>query len=270
MQDDTQYLNIFLTPIRVCSSYKPKFGGESEEDTTLDDFRRIYGNDPLYHWVGFDSPLMYAAHKAAGGITSVYRQLGIGSERLLRTVMQDAAGLSDEDVIWQFEIEKDDGKMAILKLDAKLPLPKIKSKSLHRRTKAWLSACANKLELSGKITEVLEGAVFEIRQGYKSADSKRQNADLRFALRAYGGDLLPVMMLVSTQVSHTVQRRYQSANLLVLVGSLVEDPTLSTFAFYKNVLGYDLAAFFERHTVEIRLEVQAILSSLLTANDSGK
>jgi hypothetical protein len=34
----------------------------------------MYGADPFCSWVGLDSPLMYAAHKAAGGMTSVYRQ----------------------------------------------------------------------------------------------------------------------------------------------------------------------------------------------------
>lgn len=30
---------------------------------------------------------MYAAHKAAGGMTSVYRQIGIGCERLFRKLV---------------------------------------------------------------------------------------------------------------------------------------------------------------------------------------
>ncbi|MGH9665611.1 MAG: hypothetical protein ACRD9L_14400, partial [Bryobacteraceae bacterium] len=63
---DQTYLDVFMEPLRVCRAYKPKFGN-SEDDTTLNDFHRLYGNDPLYHWVGFDSDLMYAAHKAAGG-----------------------------------------------------------------------------------------------------------------------------------------------------------------------------------------------------------
>jgi hypothetical protein len=40
----------------------------------------MYGADPFYHWVGLDSQLMYAAHKVAGGMTSIYRHLGIGCQ----------------------------------------------------------------------------------------------------------------------------------------------------------------------------------------------
>lgn len=261
---DQQYVDVFMEPIRVCRAYKPKFGSSTEEDTTLDDFRRLYGSDPLYHWVGFDSELMYAAHKAAGGITSVYRQLGVGCERLLRTVMRDAAALTDEDVSWSFQVEKEDGSIGTLKLDARLPKSKIADSIVKRRVEEWLVQCTNHLSLSDKLTQTLDGAVFEIRQGYKSADSKRQNADLRFALRAYGENLLPVMMLVSSQVNAAVRRRYHSSNLLVLVGSLSGDSTTSTFAFYRDIVGYDLADFFQRHSDAIRDEVQDILSSLLS------
>jgi len=31
----------------------------------------MYRSDPFYNWVGLDNPLMYAAHKAAGGMTSI-------------------------------------------------------------------------------------------------------------------------------------------------------------------------------------------------------
>ncbi len=263
MPDDKRYLDVFMEPIRVCRAYKPKFGNSSDEGTTLKGFHELYGSDPLYHWVGFDSDLMYAAHKAAGGITSVYRQLGIGCERLLRVVMKDAASLSDEDVSWEFQVEKEDGAIGTLKLDARLPLEKIANKKLRQKAKIWLERCAAHLSLSAKVAEALDAAVFEIRQGYKSADSKRQNADLRFALRAYGENSLPIMMLVSTQVNMAVRHRYHAANLLVLIGSLSDDPRVSTFAFYKHVLGYDLASFFGRHSPEIRAEMQAILASLI-------
>nr|MCM0589776.1 hypothetical protein [Gloeotrichia echinulata DEX184] len=81
---NNKYLNILLQPIKLCSEYTPKFGTSNQKGTTLIEFKDLYGSDPLYHWIGFDSDFMYAAHKAAGGITSLYRQLGIGCERLIR------------------------------------------------------------------------------------------------------------------------------------------------------------------------------------------
>ncbi len=253
-----------MEPLQVCREYKPKFG-TLDNDTLLEDFQRLYGADPLYSWVGLNSPRMYAAHKAAGGLTSFYRQLGIGCERLLRLVIQDAASLSDEEIMWTFEVEKGDGSVGKLTLDAFLPLRKIAAPELVERVRFWLRCCSANLSLSDAVTNSLDGAVFEIRQGYKSADSKRQNADLRFALRAYGENLLPVMMLVSSQVNSAVQRRYHSSNLLVLVGSMSKDPTVSTFAFFREVIGYDLEAFFENNSPVIKQEVDSILAALLAA-----
>lgn len=91
--NDARYLELLLEPIRVCARYQPKFGkGSKGGGFTLEQFQRLYQSDPFYNWLGLDNPLMYAAHKAAGGMTSIYRQIGIGSEKLFRTVLQDSLG----------------------------------------------------------------------------------------------------------------------------------------------------------------------------------
>jgi hypothetical protein len=66
MTIEEKYIEIFLTPIRKCKEYKPKFGeSRSSEGVSLGDLIKIYGEDPFYSWIGLDSSLMYAAHKAA-------------------------------------------------------------------------------------------------------------------------------------------------------------------------------------------------------------
>ena len=57
----------------------------------LDDFLALYGSDPFYSWIGLNSPYMFAAHKAAGCMTSIYRQIGTGCERLFRAILTDTA-----------------------------------------------------------------------------------------------------------------------------------------------------------------------------------
>ncbi len=83
---DAAYLDIVLEPVRVCADYQPKFGQGIRAGLSLDEFQHLYQADTFYASFGLDNPLMYAAHKAAGGMTSIYRQIGIGSERLFRTV----------------------------------------------------------------------------------------------------------------------------------------------------------------------------------------
>jgi hypothetical protein len=73
--NDAKYLDLLLSTIRVCADYQPKLGHGRKAGYSLEDFRALYGADPFYSWFGLDSPLMYAAHKAAGGMTSIYRQM---------------------------------------------------------------------------------------------------------------------------------------------------------------------------------------------------
>ena len=73
---DTKYLQILLDPICVSAEYKPKFGQSNKGGgLSLEEFQTLYQSDPFYSWFGLDNPLMYAAHKAAGGMTSAIGKL---------------------------------------------------------------------------------------------------------------------------------------------------------------------------------------------------
>lgn len=78
-RDEGRYLDTFLDPIQRCKQYRPKFRhANKEEGFSLNEFKTLYSSDPFYSWTGLDTDLMYAAHRLAGGMTSVYRQIGIG------------------------------------------------------------------------------------------------------------------------------------------------------------------------------------------------
>ena len=71
-------------------------------------------------------------------------------------------------------------------------------------------------------------------------------------------------MIMSTQINSVVYERYLLGNWAVLLGTVGQaDPMLSTFDFASEIVGYDLASFFERNTSHLRLEVEAILQALL-------
>ena len=118
--NDIDYLGILTAYIRVCAGYQPKLGHRAKAGYRLDEFQRIYRADPFYNWLGLDNPLMYAAHKAAGGMTSIYRQIGIGCEYLFRRILQDHLGLTDEDVRWSYTLPRTGGKARKLHLDARI------------------------------------------------------------------------------------------------------------------------------------------------------
>lgn len=262
---DALYLALVLNPIRVCRSYKPKFGLGAGDGVSLEQFKRLYGQDPFYEWFGLDNPLMYAAHKAAGGMTSIYRQIGIGCEQLFRKMIQDSLSLASEEVVWSYEIMGTNDKSRTLSLDARVPINPIADPVKKARFQAWLAAAAAHSKVAAPTAAALTGAVFEVRQGYKSKDSKRQNADIANAATAYASGHLPCLTVLSGQIDATVMARYRARQWTVLTGTIgLNDPQLSTYDFAREVLGYDLAAFFQRHKGVLQAEINLVLQALLT------
>ena len=263
--DDAAYLGLILEPIRVCASYKPKFGqGAKGGGLTLKQFQTLYRGDPFYSWFGLDNPMMYAAHKAAGGMTSVYRQIGIGCEKLFRTILRDSLGLSDADVAWSDEVLLPGGRKRTLYLDSRVPLDKISSREKRNRFHNWMRQSANKLGVNRKVFSTLTGTVFEVRQGYKSKDAKRQNADIANAATAYTKAYLPCAAILSAQIDSDILLRYRAEKWAVVTGIVgARDPLLSTYDFMKEVVGYDLAAFFRRNRRTLRAEIDSVLNALL-------
>ena len=256
---DEKYLSLMMDPIRVSAKYRPRFG-LGGKGLDLEDFSELYGSDPFYSWVGLDSPLVYAAHKASGGMTSIYRQLGIGCERLFRALLQDMLNLSEEQVKWTYTIPVPGGRTRTLALDGRIDLADLRERDARRRLRDWLQRLRQKLDVQIDV----RGAVFEIRQGYKSKDSKRQNADLTNATNAYTQRYLPVLTVMSMQLDSDLRVRYEGSKWGVLAGDAAsDDDCSSTYAFCREVVGYDLAEFFNRNADAIRSEVRQIIGTLL-------
>ena len=172
-----RYVQIFLEPLYECLSYNPKFGhNNKEEGFSLNDFLAHYGSDPFYSWIGLDSPYMFTAHKAAGCMTSIYRQIGIGCERLFREILCDTTKYeSYESAKWSYTTKTKAGKNKVLSLDGRLELNDIRDSQVRDRVANWIREYG---KIIGIDPSNLKGAVFEVRQGYKSKDSKRQNGDI--------------------------------------------------------------------------------------------
>jgi hypothetical protein len=267
---DARYLELILKPIRVCAHYAPKFGqsrtGGLRAGLSLHEFQSLYRGDPFYSWFGLDNPLMYAAHKAAGGMTSVYRQIGIGSEKLVRTIIADSLSLSAADATWSYRVPFGKGKTRKLALDARIPMASVSSPTDRARVQQWMRTATRMLGVDSAIASSLKGVVMEIRQGYKSKDSKRQNADIANAATAYAQAYLPCALILSAQIDEDLLERYRREQWTILTGIVGKnDPYTSTYDFMREVVGYDLRQFFERHAETLRLELDSVLKTLLSA-----
>lgn len=262
---DNKYLAVLLNRIEVCKNYKPKFGKGGTEGLTLEEFTELYQADTFYSWFGLDHPLLYAAHKAAGGITSVYRQIGTGCEQVFRLMLQDQLGLTETQAKWSYEATSS-GKNRILSLDGRIELKDIESPEKRKVVSRWLQEAATYLKIAPEIAKVLKGAVFEVRQGYKSKDSKRQNADIANAANAYSQGYLPVVVVLSTQIDRDIASRYEIEKWLILQGHIGGSSLTSTYIFAKEIVGYDLAHFFQSNSAALKKAIDAVLKVLLGAD----
>lgn len=264
MNDSKSYIDIFTEPLKECLAYKPKFGiSKRAEGVSLSEFLSIYGRDPFYSSIGLNSPYMYAAHKAAGGMTSIYRQIGIGCERLFRQVIFDSTSYSDyASTGWSYMAKTKSGKDKVMHLDARLELSEINDDRVKTNVEKWIKEYSLRLGLGNK---KVRGAVFEVRQGYKSKDSKRQNGDLDNATVAYAYNYLPIFAIFSSQIDKDLVLRYTNSKCGILTGMESGDVFSSLFSFSREVLGYDLLRFFKDNTAEIRDVVENTLKALLVA-----
>jgi len=265
MYDTDKYLETFLTPIRVSSGYMPKFGNSKKVNGyNYEEFNVLYGTDPFYSWLGLNSKLMYSAHKAAGGMTSVYRQIGIGCEKLFRLVIQDACQYQDEAFsTWSYTTETKAGKTKTLSLDGRLELSEIQNQVVLENVRRWMKKYLKELKITNTPSN---GVVFEVRQGYKSKDSKRQNADIDNATVAWANGYLPVFAIFSAQIDTDIILRYKNSRCGIITGILNNNDTASIYAFCNEILGFDLADFFQTNEDTIKEEVRAVLEKLLSAD----
>jgi hypothetical protein len=164
-------------------------------------------------------------------------------------------------VSWSYEYRKTRTKTGRRALDAKIDASDLNAKAREPFSQ-WLKDVRVRINRWAKGAQIT-GAVFEVRQGYKSADSKRQLADMYFGDQALHEGLAPVFPILSTQVSEPVIQRYRSGGMLVLTGTLEDDPVSSTFAFVHQVVGYDLVGFFNRNSRVLRAEVTKTIAKLL-------
>jgi hypothetical protein len=117
----------------------------------------MYQSDPFYNWIGLDNPLMYAAHKAAGGMTSIYRQIGIGCENLFRKVLQDSLSLPEEEVKWSYTVKKGRDKTRTLSLDARITTESVRDAKAKRRIRSWIAKSAEALEVKPAYSLITSG-----------------------------------------------------------------------------------------------------------------
>ena len=203
MGTDERYTSLILDAMRVSADYRPRFGLGRRGGISLNEFKTLYSDDPLYSWIGLDTPTIYAAHRAAGGMTSIYRQLGIGCERLFRTLLQDMFELTENQASWEYRAPRPSGGQRVLKLDGRIDLGHLPESNAKQRVHEWILEFKKKLDVQSEI----RGVVFEVRQGYKSKDSKRQNADLANAASAYTQQYLPVLVVMSLQLDTDIRTR---------------------------------------------------------------
>lgn len=262
-EQNLRYRDILIAPVRECANYTPKFGHGQKGGFTLSEFLELYGADPFYNMLGLDNRLLYSAHKAAGGLTSIYRQIGIGCERLVRAIFMDYLNLDENDVRWSYTYINAKGKKRKRYLDGRIIINNIQNYTVRSRCDAWITKLADSLDIPFSIRKGMQGVVFEVRQGYKSKDSKRQNADIANASNAYAKGYIPCLMVISSQIDDDIVARYRMEKWAILRGFPCKSITASTYAFFEQVINFNFMHFMSENHDYFKQEIYFILRQLI-------
>lgn len=246
---------------------QPKMG--TDRPVSLAGFKELYGADPFYHWMGLDNILVYQAARGNSGMTSIYRQLGIGVERLFRHIIMDEFDLDEHQANWSYTIPATKTTEAKTRnLDARIDLGMVNNQSKRQLVVDWLTDVKSRIYQKQAIDFPLKGVVFEVRQGYKSQDSKRSQGDTDNGKRALMEQYQMVVSVISMQINDAARTHYLDNGILVMTGDVNSDDVMtSTFAFMDRIIGYDFAGFFERNTGALKENMQTILEKTLTVKD---
>jgi hypothetical protein len=253
-----RYLAYLTDAIRVSATQPPQFG--TGKPVTFEQFKTLYGGDPFYSWLGLDSEYLYTAHHAGAAMTSLYRKLGDGCQNLFRAIIRDQFGVSDEQAKWSYTIPKPGGRKTTRELDGYIDILEFPESEALDRFRVWLGDA--KEALRARLNP--RGAVFEVRQGYKSQDAKRSTGDVDNAGQIALQSSLPVLAVFSRQLPTPIARRYHANGWLILSGDLDGDALSSTYAFSKLIMGFDLAAFLDSNVESLRTETLRVFEGLLT------
>jgi hypothetical protein len=166
---------------------------------------------------------------------------------------------------WSYTTKTSGGKEKTLSLDGRLGYNDIQNPILADHLKQWVRNYCKQLYIEQTPNN---GVVFEVRQGYKSKDSKRQNADIDNATVAWANGYLPIFTIFSAQIDSDIVLRYRNNRCGILIGSASEDNMISLFSFSNQVLGYDLAGFFARNSAIFKTEIENILITLLNPDSN--
>jgi hypothetical protein len=100
----------------------------------------------------------------------------------------------------------------------------------------------------------------------KDIKAKIQNADIANAATAYTKAYLPCAVILSAQIDNDVLLRYRAEKWAIVTGiEGVNNPLISTYDFMRDVIGYDLAAFFKRNSKTLQSEIDSVLKALLSS-----
>lgn len=204
---DHEVLEALWGPLlRVNPDLNPKMGTGKQVD--VNQFLSIYRTDPLYGQIGFASESVYAAHRALTRLTSLYRNVGTGTEAMVKLFIERCLGIPAASHMWGYEYSFN-GSARKRHLDGAIRFRQVRDVNARRRLRRWVA----------NVDPTATGVVLEVREGYKSSDAKRMNGDKDAVLAARADGLVPVMLVLSNQIDVSIVATYLRHGWTVLAGA---------------------------------------------------
>ena len=84
-------------------------------------------------------------------------------------------------------------------------------------------------------------------------------------MQLWHGQTITYLYLQFFPIDTDIVLRYRNSRCGILIGTTSDNNNTSLYAFCEQILGYDLAGFFKRHTTTIKTEIHDVLETLRSA-----
>jgi len=201
-------------------------------------FSALISKDPAFADLGLADERYIVARVGGNLVTSLHRKIGDMYEGLFQALLLFRFGLTPEQTKYQAKV-KIGNRVQLRSTDGMIPMDRLSTVELPRLDSRWKRS---------------KGLAFEVRSCYQIGDSKRIQADYDMALHLKAESLWPVMLVFCSTSLHSPIIRL-SKSWALFQGE-------ETFAFLRDLTGFDLARFMHGNSEILRSIIEQALSKI--------
>lgn len=209
-------------------------------------------SDALYGLLFRDISEFYVQSVLGGRITtSLHRNFGDIVEMSVREIFKSAFDLDDQLAQSSFTLKSIE-KRSTRTTDVTLPYTALEEKTVGRLRAFHEQLCKRHRRDVEGLHATCKGVGYEVRQCYKSNDSKRRTADIDMSHLLANKGLAPVMLIFCSSSSASIIQDYNRlSKWLILEGT-------AAFEYVNDVTGFNYRAYLDSKIEKLAPQLRSL------------